>query len=50
MRESGASQHSVERFLAGKHVHPSTRAKLAQAIEKLEHAGGDDLKPPYPGT
>jgi hypothetical protein len=36
MRESGASQHCVERFLAGDPVHPATRAKLEQAIEKLE--------------
>lgn len=37
MRESGASQHSVQRFLAGDPVHPATRAKLEQAIEKLQH-------------
>jgi hypothetical protein len=36
MRESGASQHPTERFLRGEQVHPSTRAKLARAIEKLE--------------
>jgi hypothetical protein len=36
MRESGASQHPTERFLRGERVHPSTRAKLAQAIQKLE--------------
>jgi hypothetical protein len=39
MRESGASQHSVERFLQGERVHPATRAKLAQAVEKLERRG-----------
>lgn len=37
MLASGVSQHSVQRFLAGNPVHPATRAKLAQAIEKLEH-------------
>ncbi len=36
MRESGVSQHSVERFLCGEPVHPSTRAGLKQAVEKLE--------------
>jgi hypothetical protein len=36
MRESGVSQHAVERFLRGARLHPSTRARLAQAVEKLE--------------
>ena len=36
MRESGASQHSAERFLDGDRVHPATRARLALAVEKLE--------------
>jgi hypothetical protein len=36
MRESGASQHAIERFLDGDRVHPTTRAKLARAVEKLE--------------
>jgi hypothetical protein len=36
MRESKASQHSIERFLNGGRVHPSTRAKLKAAIEVLE--------------
>jgi hypothetical protein len=35
-RESGVSQHAVERFLSGERLHPSTRARLAQAVEKLE--------------
>jgi hypothetical protein len=35
-RESGVYQHAVERFLDGKRVHPSTRSRLAQAVEKLE--------------
>jgi hypothetical protein len=39
MRRSGASQHSVERFLQGDRVHPATRAKLAKAVEKLEGRG-----------
>jgi len=34
MRESGASQHSVQRFLAGEPVHPATRARLERAVEK----------------
>ena len=36
MRESGASQHAIERFLDGDRIHPSTRARLARAAEKLE--------------
>jgi hypothetical protein len=36
MREANISQHALERFLSGARVYPSTRAKLAQAIEKLE--------------
>jgi len=36
MRESGASQHSTERFLRGDRVHPATRARLEQTVEKLE--------------
>lgn len=39
MRESKASQHSVERFLDGGRVHPSTREKLKAAIERLDQAG-----------
>lgn len=39
MRQSGASQHSVERFLRSERVQPVTRAKLAQAAEKLERRG-----------
>ena len=35
MRESKASQHATERFLAGDRVHPSTRLKLARAVDKL---------------
>jgi len=36
MRESGASQHAIERFLDGDRIHPSTRSVLASAVEKLE--------------
>jgi hypothetical protein len=36
IRESGTSQHTVERFLDGERVHPATRVKLARAVEKLE--------------
>ena len=39
MRESGLSQHAVERFLNGERIHPGTRKKLEQAVEKLERAG-----------
>ena len=34
--ESGVGQHAFERFLRGDPVHPSTRARLAKAVEKLE--------------
>ncbi len=36
MRESGAGQHAVERLLSGVRIHPATRAKLQEAIERLE--------------
>jgi predicted transcriptional regulator len=36
MRESGVSQHAIERYLDGKRVHPKTRAKLEETVEKLE--------------
>jgi len=36
MRESGASQHSTERFLRKERVHPGTRKKLADAVANLE--------------
>jgi hypothetical protein len=36
MREAHVSQHAVERFLCSARVYPSTRTKLAKAIEKLE--------------
>jgi hypothetical protein len=35
MRESNASQHSVERFLRGERVHPRTRAAIEQALVRL---------------
>lgn len=34
--ESGKSQHAVERFLAGKNVHPDTRTCVLKGVEKLE--------------
>lgn len=34
MRESGASQHAVERFLRGERVHPATRARLESIVER----------------
>jgi hypothetical protein len=40
MRESGVSQHAIERFLGGEPVHPGTRARLAEAVEKLERESG----------
>lgn len=36
MRQSGAGQHAVERFLRGERVHPSTRGAITKALEKLE--------------
>jgi hypothetical protein len=36
MHESGVPQHSLNRFLSAERVHPSTRARLLQAVEKLE--------------
>ena len=42
MRTSGVSQHAIERFLKGARVHPSTRAELAQAIEKMERGRKGD--------
>jgi hypothetical protein len=35
-RESGASQHAIDRFLRRERIHPSTRKKLAEVVEKLE--------------
>jgi len=36
-RESGVSQHAIDRFLDGERIHPGTRLRLAQAVEKLEN-------------
>ena len=36
MRESGVAQHTTERFLDGERVHPGTRERLKQAVERLE--------------
>jgi len=35
-RESGVSQHAIDRFLEGERIHPATRKKLADAVAKLE--------------
>jgi hypothetical protein len=35
-RESGASQHAIDRFFRGERIHPATRATVAQAVERLE--------------
>lgn len=35
-RESGASQHAIDRFFRGERIHPGTRKKLAQTVEELE--------------
>jgi hypothetical protein len=36
-RESGASQHAIDRFFHGERIHPATRKKLSQTVEELEH-------------
>ena len=36
MRESGASQHAIERFLRGERTHPKTQFRLKGALEKME--------------
>jgi len=36
MRESGVTQHAVERYLRGQRVHPKTCSALLKALEKLE--------------
>ena len=38
-RESGASQHAIDRFLDGERIHPATRKKLAEAVDSLEREG-----------
>jgi hypothetical protein len=35
-RESGVSQHAIDRFFDGERFHPATRKKLADAVAKLE--------------
>lgn len=37
-RESGVSQHAVDRFCENEKVHPGTRAKLEKAVHELELA------------
>lgn len=36
-RESGVSQHAIDRFLGGERIHPGMRKKLEQAVERLAH-------------
>jgi hypothetical protein len=36
MRESGVTQHPVERYLQGERVHSDTRARILAAVERLE--------------
>jgi hypothetical protein len=40
MRESGLSQHAIERFLRGERVFPKTRARIAEAVLRLERCSG----------
>jgi hypothetical protein len=35
-RESGVSQHAIDRFFDGERIHPGTRKKLASTVDKLE--------------
>jgi hypothetical protein len=35
-RESGVSQHAIDRFFDGARIHPGTRKKLEQAVQRLE--------------
>jgi hypothetical protein len=35
-RESGVSQHAIDRFFRGERIHPGTQKKLAVTVEKLE--------------
>lgn len=37
-RESGLSQHAVERFLRGDRVFQGTRARIMKTVQKLERA------------
>jgi hypothetical protein len=37
-RESGASQHAIDRFFRGERIHPGTRKKLAKTVEELERS------------
>ena len=37
-RQSGVSQHAIDRFLNGERIHPATRKKLAQTVEELERS------------
>jgi len=35
-RESGVGQHAIERYLDGERVHPETRLRILEAVERLE--------------
>jgi hypothetical protein len=35
-RESGASQHAIDRFFRGNRIQPGTRKKITETVEKLE--------------
>lgn len=43
-RESGVSQHAIDRFFRGKCTHPATRRKLADAVDRLEPDAVERLK------
>src|SRR5579864_4325822 len=40
-RESGTSQHAIDRFFRREKIHPATRKKLAEVMEKLEQRGNE---------
>jgi hypothetical protein len=35
-RESEVSQHAIDGFLDGERIHPATRKKLAETVDRLE--------------
>ena len=38
-RESGVSQHAIDRFLDGERIHPGTRKRLEETVAELEGRG-----------
>ena len=42
-RVSGVSRHAVDRFLVYEKVHPATRAKLENAVDKLERMNAGNV-------